>query len=152
MYEVPKFNSNNFYKLLKNQAVQGVFLVAVIVVAAGFITNTVAPDYLQSQILPFFQNRDGNFLPQIIQEPFNEQSSRIEYEQAIIKTVQETSPSVVSIVISKNLPVYEQQFSNPFGNIPGFEEFQVPEYIQKGTKKQEVGAGSGFVVSEDGLI
>ena len=70
--------------------------------------------------------------------------SKIEYEQAIINSVKEASPSVVSIVISKNLPVYEQQFINPFGDIPGFGspfDFTIPQYIQKGTEKKDVGAG-----------
>ncbi|MBI1866566.1 MAG: trypsin-like peptidase domain-containing protein [Candidatus Staskawiczbacteria bacterium] len=73
------------------------------------------------------------------------------YEQSIINSVKESSPSVVSIIITKNLPVYEQQWIDPFGDlsIPGFE---IPRYIQKGTKQQEVGSGSGFIVSEDGLI
>jgi S1-C subfamily serine protease len=66
----------------------------------------------------------------------------------------------VSIVISKNVPVYEQQFvdpfsdnsNNPFGDLfPGF-DFQIPQQVQKGTQLQEVGAGSGFIVSADGLV
>jgi serine protease Do len=78
--------------------------------------------------------------------------SPISYEQAIIDSVKSASPSVVSIVISKNLPVYEQQFVNPFGDMPGGFGIQIPQYVQKGTKYQEVGAGSGFFVTEDGLI
>ena len=73
------------------------------------------------------------------------------YEQAIIDAARDVSPSVVSIVISKNLPVYEQQFVNPFGDSAPF-NFQIPQYVQKGSKLQEVGAGSGFFVSTDGVI
>ncbi|MBX4201062.1 trypsin-like peptidase domain-containing protein, partial [Candidatus Parcubacteria bacterium] len=83
--------------------------------------------------------------------PAVEYTSPVSYEQAIIDSVKSASPSVVSIVISKNLPVYEQQFINPFGDMPGF-GIQIPQYVQKGTKYQEVGAGSGFIVSSDGLI
>lgn len=80
------------------------------------------------------------------------------YEEAIVKAVEEASPSVVSIIISKDLPVIEQCPYDPFGNLP--EEFRqffqgglgFTQPCQKGTKKQEVGGGSGFVISADGLI
>ncbi len=83
--------------------------------------------------------------------------SEISYEQAIIDSVASASPSVVSIVISKNVPVYEQQFVNPFGDLPNTGlgspfTFQVPQQVQKGTQYQEIGAGSGFIVSENGLV
>jgi len=82
----------------------------------------------------------------------------IDYEEAVIGAVEQASPSVVSIVISKDLPVIEQCPYNPFSDLPpefrdffggGF-EFSRP--CEKGTQRQEVGGGSGFVISEDGLI
>jgi serine protease Do len=57
---------------------------------------------------------------------------------------------VVSIIISKNLPLYEECYTDPFGDLlPGF---QISEMCQKGTKLQETGGGSGFIISSDGLI
>ncbi|OIO49894.1 MAG: hypothetical protein AUJ39_00120 [Parcubacteria group bacterium CG1_02_42_13] len=82
----------------------------------------------------------------------------IDYEEAVINAVDEGSKSVVSIVISKYLPVIEQCPYDPFSNLPpemkqffggGF-EFSQP--CQKGTKLEKVGGGSGFIVSSDGLI
>ncbi len=83
----------------------------------------------------------------------------IDYENAVVNAVEQSSPSVVSIVISKDLPIIEQcPGNNPFNDLPpefqdffggGF-DFSVP--CQKGTKLQEIGGGSGFIVSEDGLI
>jgi len=82
----------------------------------------------------------------------------IDYEEAVIGAVERASPSVVSIVISKDLPVIEQCPYDPFSDLPpefrdffggGF-EFSRP--CEKGTQRQEVGGGSGFVISEDGLI
>ncbi len=82
----------------------------------------------------------------------------VDYEQAIVQAVEEAAPSVVSIVISKDLPIIEQCPYDPFGDVPpqfrdffggGFEFLQP---CQKGTKKQEVGGGSGFLISSDGLI
>lgn len=78
-------------------------------------------------------------------------TSNVSYEQAIIDAAKNVSPSVVSIVISKNMPTYETQYINPFGDMPGF-DIQIPQYVQKGSKLQQVGAGSGFIVSEQGLV
>jgi len=90
--------------------------------------------------------------------------SKYDYEQAIIAAVKKASPAVVSIVITKDLPVIEQcpQTFDPFFNLPpdirqffgdnNFGGFQFYAPCEKGTKKQEVGGGSGFIVSSDGLI
>ncbi len=78
------------------------------------------------------------------------------YEAQIINAVKNTSPAVESIVISKNVPIIEQYYTSPFGDDPFFKQFfgdiQVPQLRQKGFKKQEVGGGTGFVISKDGLI
>ncbi len=72
-------------------------------------------------------------------------------EDAVISAVKAYSPAVVSIIITKDVPIYEQYYTrqtDPWG----FWDFQVPQVRQKGTESQEVGAGSGFIVSEDGMI
>jgi len=80
-------------------------------------------------------------------------------ESLVIAAVEKANPAVVSIVISKDVPIIEQYFQefNPFGDL--FDEFfgndfriQIPQQRQKGTQKQEVGGGSGFFISSDGLI
>ncbi|MEY4722658.1 MAG: hypothetical protein RLZZ324_171 [Candidatus Parcubacteria bacterium] len=74
----------------------------------------------------------------------------------VVDAVAKASPAVVSIVISKDMPVYEQQDVPVGGGDPFFQQFfggmTVPQYTQKGTQKQDVGAGSGYVVSSDGYI
>jgi len=77
--------------------------------------------------------------------------SEISYEQAIINVAKNVSPSVVSVIVSKNVPTYERQWVNPLGPDSSF-DIKVPQYVQKGTKYQEIGEGSGFLVSSDGLI
>ncbi|MFH1459289.1 MAG: trypsin-like peptidase domain-containing protein [Candidatus Omnitrophota bacterium] len=142
LYDLPEFNTLKIKKtILKNKLLLGGVLV-VVFFAVGFVAGTVSLSYLPERIksfLPVIENNENVCTPQV------------SYEQAIISAVKSASPSVVSIIITKNLPVYEQQWVNPFGDlgIPGFE---IPQYVQKGTKKQEVGGGSGFIVSEDGLV
>jgi S1-C subfamily serine protease len=81
-------------------------------------------------------------------------------EKEITGVVKKASPAVVSIVVSKYVPIIERYYSNPFEEFelppelePFFKfEFQVPKYRTKGYEKQEVGGGTGFIVSPDGLI
>ena len=83
-------------------------------------------------------------------------------EEAVIETVQKSSPAVVSIVATKDLPVFERTFIDPFeeffsdpfvrdffGDDSGF---LVPRLEQKGFEKREVSAGTGFLISSNGLI
>ena len=72
-------------------------------------------------------------------------------EEKIIRAVQNVSPAVVSIVITKDVPILEQYFVNPFGEGSPF-NVEVPQYRQRGTEKKEVGGGSGFIVAADGLV
>ncbi len=74
-------------------------------------------------------------------------------QSAVVDVVSKVSPSVVSIVISKDVPTYENYNYSPFGgNSPFPDDLLMPQRMQTGTQKQEVGAGSGFVISADGMI
>lgn len=75
----------------------------------------------------------------------------ISHEQKVISAVIKASPAVVSIIVSKDLPIFEEYYTNPFGNDPFF-EFKISQKRQIGTKNQEIGGGSGFIVSTDGMI
>jgi len=71
-------------------------------------------------------------------------------EEAIIRVVNDASPAVATIIINKEVPVYEQYFENAFGS--DFLNIQVPKIRQKGTEKQKIGTGTGFIISPEGLI
>lgn len=73
-------------------------------------------------------------------------NSVVEEESATISAVEKASPSVVSIVGSQDVPVFEQYWDNSSGF------FVIPQYRQKGTEKQDVSAGTGFIFSNDGYI
>ena len=83
----------------------------------------------------------------------------IDYENAVVQAVKKASPAVVSITISKNIPIIENCPVNPYSDLPPeFQQFfgdrgtQLYAPCEKGTKLQEVGGGSGFIISPDGLI
>lgn len=70
----------------------------------------------------------------------------------VVNVVDAASPAVVSIVITKDVPIIEQYYEqNPFGGFFGL-PFSTPQYRQKGTERKEVGGGSGFLISADGYL
>jgi len=87
----------------------------------------------------------------------NAKISTFSQDSFVVDAVKKTNPAVISIIISQQVPKYEtyidpNQPQNPFGDMfPGF-SFNIPQYRQNGTEKQDIGGGSGFFVSSDGLI
>jgi len=73
-------------------------------------------------------------------------------ESRMINLVKKADPAVVSIVVSKDVPIIEKYYTNPFGDLWGDNLFSLPQYRQNGTERKQVGAGSGFIVSKDGLV
>jgi serine protease Do len=76
----------------------------------------------------------------------------------IVRTVKSADPAVVSVIISKDVPVVERRgrlLPDPFAD-PFF--FQTPQASQSpstgapATQKQEIGGGTAFFVSADGLL
>src|SRR3989338_5943037 len=104
--------------------------------------------------------RDFNVFRQIL--PVKEFATKetnekiIRQDELVVIVVKKASPSVVSIVASKDVPIYERQYVNPFPDDPFFnnffKDFETPQENQKGTQRQEVSAGTGFIISADGLI
>jgi len=78
--------------------------------------------------------------PSLQVPPYSPQTSQ---EEAIVKTVKEVSPAVVSIIITKDLPIIEEYYEEW--------PFSVPQFRQR-IEKREIGGGTGFFVSEDGMI
>ncbi|MCD6550283.1 trypsin-like peptidase domain-containing protein [bacterium] len=138
------------------------FLAIVILIAlfssfCGFFAGALAGSYYYSEIkdallklnihIPEHQNEqeEHRFSPSYVP-----QTSQ---EQAVIKAVEKVSPAVVSIIITKDVPIIEEYYTNPFEEFFGEDfGFRIPHYRQKGTEKKEVGGGSGFIISEDGMV
>lgn len=64
--------------------------------------------------------------------------------------IERVNPAVVSIVATKDVPIYEQYYEN--FNPWGFGGFSIPMMREQGTEEREVGGGSGFIVKSTGLI
>ncbi|HLD19686.1 MAG TPA: trypsin-like peptidase domain-containing protein [Patescibacteria group bacterium] len=76
----------------------------------------------------------------------------VQEESQTVDAVQKVLPSVVSIVVSKELVTYQRNpfFGSPFDFFFGDPFEQPQQNTQK--EKRQIGGGSGFIVSSDGLI
>ena len=159
--ESPKFNFRRFFG---NRIFWLVVLNIFVSSFFGLLAGALSGVYLNSGITDYLQKLKTEFpgigTPQFKKEqlPLAPEASpgyipQTSQEQAIINTVKEASLAVVSIVITKDVPIIDQYYINPFEGFFG-EPFgiEIPQYQQKGTQKQEVGGGSGFIVSSDGLV
>jgi serine protease Do len=85
--------------------------------------------------------------------PYLPQTSQ---EEAIIKVVKEASPAVVSVIITKDIPKLKLYYEEPFKEFEEFFgipfEFKIPQFKQEGFEKKEIGGGTAFFISEDGLL
>ncbi|MGA2417861.1 MAG: trypsin-like peptidase domain-containing protein [Candidatus Staskawiczbacteria bacterium] len=164
MYNLPKSNipelKAKIFKIFKSRIFWGVLSLVIAGCIIGFGIGAAALRYFPLEAKAFLQYFETPevALPKTNLPTANQYTSNVSYEQAIIDAAKNVSPSVVSIVISENVPTYEEQFVNPFGdnnNNPFgdlFPNFEIPQQVQNGTQYQEIGAGSGFIVSADGLV
>ncbi len=159
LYELPKFKTPKLRipRFFKDR----VFWLAVLIIFSssvfGFLAGVVSSNYFYLEMKDYLSKFDIE-LP----EPLTIEREKIiekqpiylpqtSQEEAIIKAVNEVSPAVVSIIITKDLPILEEYYISPFEEFfgPGF---QIPQYRQKGVEKKEVGGGTGFIISKDGMI
>jgi len=137
----------NFFKSIKKE----IFITVVLAIIFGFIAG------LFSSVCLFKLSSFNNYFStnSIVQKKNvgsgNNQAGSIHQEKSIPEIVKEVSPAVVSIVISKLVPVLERYYYNPFGEDSPF-DIRIPMLREKGKELQEVGGGTGFIVSRDGLI
>jgi len=102
----------------------------------------------------------GGFLKTSSSQENTDQKSKAQTfaveESNYISAIEKVSPSVVSIVATKDVEVFLTQpfsFFGPFGSDPFFGQ-QAPNIPERESEKvtKKIGGGTGFVVSEDGLV
>lgn len=165
-FNVIEFLKNNFV----NKSFAKLFLVNLLSIFFILIIGFGLVWYFRSAVFGYFareylrdaqeNNLSQNSNAETSTEKIIERQSIFTEERFVIDAVKKTNPAVISIIISKEVPKYEtyidpNQQQNPFGNLfpsfPGF-NFNIPQYRQNGTEKKEIGGGSGFFVSNEGLI
>jgi S1-C subfamily serine protease len=132
-------------KAKRGKRILVIFLTIIIISAFfGFWAGVFSVNVFYDNLKGYLQKLNISLPPSQIasSSPYTPQTSQ---EEAVIKAVNETSPAVVSVIISKDLPVLEQYWQE-------FGPFQIPQYRQKGTEKKEIGGGTGFIISSDGMI
>lgn len=123
-----------------------VIVITILCLVSGSVGGVVG-----DRVWDYYDGKDGESV--VVGESAEE---HVYVEQSkVTDAIDKVSPAVVSIMVSKNVQVGGGGI-NPFFNDPFFDQFfnnngnsqsNTPEYQYK-----EIGGGSGFIVSEDGLI
>ncbi len=114
----------------------------------GFIGGVLGPNLLS----PYISKTSWG--QALIEQGTKNITLQIEEESETIDVVEKVSPSVVSIVISKELDNF-YNISGPFDFFDNFFPFfqrRSPQPENDEPIIQKVGGGTGFIISEDGMI
>lgn len=151
--KMPEDKDDNAEKKLRKQKfVWALALFLVIIVASffgaifGFMSGGIAQKFFPNV---FKSSPASN--SEIIKQRITDEDS------AVVDVVAKATPAVVSIIISKDMPKIQNFFSNPFDFPNFFDPFGNPQDNDNnsggsGTQKKQIGGGSGFLVSDDGII
>lgn len=122
LYDLPKFRPLKKF----NKLFAGVIFVSLIF---GFLAGAFSSAIFYFQIKDYLGKLE-NDSPSLIEKEtvVKEYLPQTTQEQKIINVVEKNSPAVVSIVVSKDVPILKEYYT------------------------QEIGGGTGFIVSKDGLI
>jgi serine protease Do len=126
-------------------AQQKKFLAIVIIISfvtsavAGFLAGGLANNFFASVTAPGVNNQAAQTLV-------------VAQQEQVVNVVRDTSPAVVSIIITKNLSAIQpiSPFDDFFGQFWPF-DISTPS-PQSDNQQQEIGGGTGFIISGDGLI
>ena len=161
MYDLPEFKKLLSPRFLKNRAFWPVFLIIFLSCFFGFLAGAISSNYFYSEIKNYLSELNIELPEPQITEKEKVIERVVEYipqtsrEETIIQVIEDVSPAVVSIIITRDLLIIEEYYIDPFDDdFFGFSpfEFRIPQYREKGTEKKEVGGGTGFIVSKEGMI
>lgn len=127
-------------------------VISLIVIAAGLSIASAQSDGsgidgIFNNVTDFFRNLvpDKSTTTRVEDQPVSLYKPVIDYERAVTSAVENSLPSVVSIAITKNIQTMERCREN-FGGL------EILRPCPGDKQNVEVGGGSGFIVSEDGLV
>lgn len=140
--------------------------VIIFTIVLSFITSVIGTILALGTLGPIFGLGEKDSGPLFFNKPTQkiiekEQKEKIlRQDELVVKVVEEVSPAVVSIIATKDVPIIEKFYLDPFANDPFFKQFfgdegfgiKIPQFREKGTRKEKISSGSGFIVSADGLI
>lgn len=89
--------------------------------------------------------------------------SELSFERRVIDVVKQNTNAVVSVIQAKDVPIFQTCYRtgplDDFFSDPFFKQFfgdglsfQIPEQCKVGEETREVGGGTGFIISSDGMI
>jgi len=124
-----------------NQTIKTAFLSSlitlIIIIGIGYIARGSIVDYLQLRLISGVTTDQTESLSGV--------------NDLVVTTIDRVNPAVVSVVVTKDVPIYERYYEN-YGPGGFWGSFSIPRVREKGTEEREIGGGSGFIVSDDGVI
>ena len=147
------FNDKNFSSIFLTSLLSFLIIFSIVLGLVWRFRGDIF-EYFAKQYVAQVQSQSGE---EKVTEKILEKQTIFSQESFVVEAVKSTNPAVVSIIIYKEVPTYEiyvdpNKQQDPFGGLlPGF-NLNIPQYKQNGTEKKQVGGGSGFLVSADGLI
>lgn len=107
------------------------FLIVFLSFILGMIGGTLSSFYFFKNLLKETKIEQQKIVERVYLPPAN--------EKEIVEVVKKVSPAVVSIIVEKDVPIFQTPFEWFFEKPRRFE-------------RREIGGGSGFFISEDGMI
>lgn len=162
-YNEEKKNVPNPRKARQSTPVPSLVLVIILSIFFGFLGGSIAPQ------LPGFPRKTPMPTPpkqgiasQSSPQPTDQNGGVTAEDVPAVSVVEKASPAVVSVVVSKDVSKIQQFqnplfpfFADPFGGMGMDGQQQQPSQKNGnsgGANIQQIGSGSGFIVSSDGLV
>ena len=147
--EIPKKHNHHFLLIVVVTALISSIFGSIFGFMSGGVVQKIAPSLFKQFPSALSPKRSQDIVKETV----------VQEDSAVIDVVEKTTSAVVSVIISKDIPKVQDFFSNPFG-FPDF--FGNPpdqgqgqgggSNEQGGTQKQQIGGGSGFFITNDGMI
>ncbi|MFH1564838.1 MAG: trypsin-like peptidase domain-containing protein [bacterium] len=173
MTEEKKFFKKNKINILVSilAGAVGAILINVFIVALifanpknikGFLVDVFENFGVKNELAKVSKDKEAQKSNPVVEPPVDVKDFTNQ-ESVVVETVKRSNPAVVSIVITKDVPIIERYYEDSPSNLDQFDDFfgddffgnlqfKIPQYRENGTEKKEIGGGSGFLVSSDGMI